>query len=51
MVAATTVDGMRHLKLTLLNPNTTPGDIAGILEAVVTHGRAITAARAAMAAA
>ena len=34
MVAATTVNGVRHLKLTLLNPQTTPRDVAEILEAV-----------------
>ncbi len=51
MVAATTIDGVRHLKLTLLNPNTTHGDVAGILDAVVSRGRAICQMRTGMAAA
>ena len=41
MVAATTVDGRRHLKLTLLNPETTGADVAAILAAVVRHGGAL----------
>ena len=41
MVAATTVAGRRHLKLTLLNPRTTAADVQAILEAVVRHGRAV----------
>lgn len=41
MVAATTVEGHRHLKLTLLNPRTTTEDVRGILDAVVQHGRAL----------
>ncbi|WP_313818334.1 aspartate aminotransferase family protein [Citricoccus sp.] len=41
MVAATTVAGRRHLKLTLLNPRTTVADVQAILEAVVRHGRAV----------
>ncbi|MFC7401784.1 pyridoxal phosphate-dependent decarboxylase family protein [Citricoccus sp. GCM10030269] len=41
MVAATTVTGRRHLKLTLLNPRTTVADVEAILEAVVRHGRAV----------
>ena len=41
MIAATTVKGRRHLKLTLLNPRTTPSDVAVILAAVVRHGRAL----------
>ena len=44
MIAATTVKGRRHLKLTLLNPRTTPADVAVILAAVVRHGRALTPA-------
>ncbi|MEE1621293.1 pyridoxal phosphate-dependent decarboxylase family protein [Zafaria sp. J156] len=38
MVAATTVDGRRHLKLTLLNPRTTADDVDAILDAVLAHG-------------
>lgn len=41
MIAATTVAGRRHLKLTLLNPRTTVADVEAILEAVVRHGRAV----------
>ncbi|MGD6979006.1 pyridoxal phosphate-dependent decarboxylase family protein [Citricoccus zhacaiensis] len=44
MVAATTVAGRRHLKLTLLNPRTTSADVAGILAGIVRHGRALTPA-------
>lgn len=40
MVAATTVNERRHLKLTLLNPNTTIADVEQILAAVLRHGRA-----------
>ncbi|MFF5791773.1 pyridoxal phosphate-dependent decarboxylase family protein [Paeniglutamicibacter sp. NPDC012692] len=47
MVAATTVDEVRHLKLTLLNPQTTPQDVAEILDAVVAHGRRLSGERAA----
>lgn len=47
MVAATTVNGVRHLKLTLLNPETTLSDIAAILDAVVRHGRTISGERTA----
>jgi L-2,4-diaminobutyrate decarboxylase len=47
MVAATTVAGRRHLKLTLLNPRTTVADVQAILEAVVRHGRAVAGAEAA----
>jgi L-2,4-diaminobutyrate decarboxylase len=42
MIAATTVNGRRHLKLTLLNPRTTSADVAAILAGVVRHGRALT---------
>ena len=41
MVAATTVDGRRHLKLTLLNPRTTVEDVRAILDAVVRQGDAL----------
>ena len=34
MVAATRVDGVQHLKLTLLNPMATVDDIVGVLDAV-----------------
>ncbi|HEY4614349.1 MAG TPA: pyridoxal-dependent decarboxylase [Citricoccus sp.] len=44
MVAATTVTGRRHLKLTLLNPRTTAADVAAILEDVLRHGRVLTGA-------
>jgi L-2,4-diaminobutyrate decarboxylase len=44
MVAATTVEGRRHLKLTLLNPRTTVADVQAILEAVVRHGRSLAGA-------
>ncbi|MGL3806909.1 pyridoxal phosphate-dependent decarboxylase family protein [Paeniglutamicibacter sp. R2-26] len=47
MVAATTVNGVRHLKLTLLNPQATPQDVAAILDAVVAHGRRLSGERAA----
>lgn len=39
MVAATTVDSRRHLKLTLLNPRTTVQDVRAILDAVARHGQ------------
>ncbi|GHD03151.1 pyridoxal phosphate-dependent decarboxylase family protein [Zhihengliuella salsuginis] len=38
MVAATTVDGARHLKLTLLNPRATLADLDAVLAAVVVAG-------------
>lgn len=38
MVAATTMSGRRHLKLTLLNPRTTLADVEAILAAVVARG-------------
>ncbi len=41
MIAATTVNGQRLLKLTLLNPNTTLSDISQILDAICRVGRAI----------
>ncbi|QVQ50131.1 aspartate aminotransferase family protein [Spiractinospora alimapuensis] len=40
MVAATTVDGRRFLKLTLLNPETTVQDVAAVLDLVAEHARA-----------
>ncbi|WP_411733462.1 pyridoxal phosphate-dependent decarboxylase family protein [Paeniglutamicibacter sp.] len=46
MVAATTIAGVRQLKLTLLNPQTTIGDVAAILDAIVEHGRRISGERA-----
>ncbi|MBV1779794.1 aspartate aminotransferase family protein [Paeniglutamicibacter sp. ABSL32-1] len=46
MVAATTIAGVRHLKLTLLNPQTSIEDVAAILAAVVGHGRRIAGERA-----
>lgn len=46
MVAATTIEGVRHLKLTLLNPQTGIADVAAILEAIVAHGRRISGERA-----
>ena len=39
MVAGTVADGRRWLKLTLLNPETTPADVARILDAVREKGR------------
>ncbi|WP_307856074.1 pyridoxal phosphate-dependent decarboxylase family protein [Nocardioides faecalis] len=41
MVAATTVDGVAHLKLTLLNPMATLGDIVGVLDLVRETGEAL----------
>ncbi|MGP9650144.1 pyridoxal phosphate-dependent decarboxylase family protein [Glutamicibacter sp. AOP38-B1-38] len=38
MIAATTVDGRRMLKLTLLNPNTTMEDLTEILDAICRVG-------------
>lgn len=38
MVAATKVDGVQHLKLTLLNPMATTSDIVGILDTVRAFG-------------
>nr|WP_281170974.1 aspartate aminotransferase family protein [Glycomyces tenuis] len=38
MVAATRVDGRAALKLTLLNPETTLGDIVSVLDALARHG-------------
>jgi glutamate/tyrosine decarboxylase-like PLP-dependent enzyme len=46
MVAATTVDGERWLKLTLLNPVATPADLRGVLDLVVDAGRELDATRA-----
>lgn len=40
MVAATTVDGRRFLKLTLLNPETTVRDVAVVLDLIAEHARA-----------
>ncbi|MCO1339410.1 pyridoxal-dependent decarboxylase [Kocuria polaris] len=42
MVAATTVDGARHLKLTLLNPRATLADLEAVLTAVVVAGTRLT---------
>ncbi|WP_102157314.1 pyridoxal phosphate-dependent decarboxylase family protein [Zhihengliuella halotolerans] len=42
MVAATTVDGARHLKLTLLNPRATLADLEAVLTAVVVAGARLT---------
>ncbi|MFC7328694.1 pyridoxal phosphate-dependent decarboxylase family protein [Marinactinospora rubrisoli] len=39
VVAGTKVDGRHHLKFTLLNPRTTPGDIAAVLDLIADHGR------------
>lgn len=44
MVAATTLDGRRHLKLTLLNPRTTAAQIASIITAARDHGDHLAAA-------
>nr|WP_313811525.1 aspartate aminotransferase family protein [Glutamicibacter sp.] len=41
MIAATTVNGQRLLKLTLLNPNTTLNDISRILDAICRVGQEI----------
>lgn len=43
MVAATTVDGRRHLKLTLLNPRTSEDQIASIIAVTRAHGDALLA--------
>jgi L-2,4-diaminobutyrate decarboxylase len=43
MVAATRADGRRWLKLTLLNPLATPGDLARVTDLVVAAGRALEA--------
>lgn len=37
LVAGTRVDGAHHLKVTLLNPETTGDDIAGVLDLVAEH--------------
>ncbi|MEW2618810.1 aspartate aminotransferase family protein [Streptomyces sp. NPDC048106] len=37
VVAGTTVDGRHHLKFTLLNPETTPADIAAVLDLIAGH--------------
>lgn len=42
MVAATTVDGARHLKLTLLNPRSRMADLEAVLDAVVATGERLT---------
>ena len=47
MVAATTLAGRRHLKLTLLNPRTTLADVEAILAAVVACGNSRTTVAAA----
>ncbi|WP_433186296.1 pyridoxal phosphate-dependent decarboxylase family protein [Actinoallomurus sp. CA-150999] len=39
-VATTVVDGRHHLKFTLLNPRTTTGDIAAVLDLLAGHARA-----------
>ncbi len=39
VVAATTVDGRRWLKFTLLNPRTTLADVADVLDAIAEHAR------------
>ncbi|WP_232821903.1 pyridoxal phosphate-dependent decarboxylase family protein [Desertihabitans aurantiacus] len=41
MVAGTTVDGHGWLKLTLLNPATTPAHLREVLDLLVDHGRAL----------
>ncbi|MFR0637010.1 pyridoxal phosphate-dependent decarboxylase family protein [Arthrobacter sp. LS16] len=41
MIAATTHDGERLLKLTLLNPNTSLSDISAILDAICKAGREV----------
>jgi glutamate/tyrosine decarboxylase-like PLP-dependent enzyme len=46
MVAATTVDGERWLKLTLLNPAATLDDLRSVLDLVVDAGRELDAGRA-----
>lgn len=46
LVAATTVDGERWLKLTLLNPAATPADLRGVLDRVVDAGHELAATRA-----
>jgi glutamate/tyrosine decarboxylase-like PLP-dependent enzyme len=46
MVAATTVDGERWLKLTLLNPAATLDDLRAVLDLVVEAGRELDAGRA-----
>lgn len=48
MVAATTINQVRYLKLTLLNPQTTINDVTAILEAIVTHGRRLSGERTPM---
>jgi L-2,4-diaminobutyrate decarboxylase len=37
VVAGTSVDGRHHLKFTLLNPETTTGDIAAVLDLIAGH--------------
>ncbi|WP_370289011.1 aspartate aminotransferase family protein [Nocardioides sp.] len=44
MVAATRVDGRRHLKLTLLNPMASLDDVVGVLEAVRRTGARLASA-------
>ena len=43
MVAATKVDGRQFLKLTLLNPLATVGDIVGVIDLVRETGAALAA--------
>ncbi len=49
MVAATKVDGVQYLKLTLLNPMATSADIVGVLDAVRALGARIAAVPAGVA--
>ncbi|MFF8813324.1 pyridoxal phosphate-dependent decarboxylase family protein [Streptomyces pactum] len=46
VVAGTTVDGVHHLKFTLLNPETTVDDIACVLDLLAGHARDYLDARA-----
>ena len=47
LVAGTRVDGAHHLKFTLLNPETTLADVAGVLELIAEHADRYARTRAA----
>lgn len=47
LVAGTRVDGAHHLKFTLLNPETTLADVAGVIELIAEHADRYARTRAA----